>query len=58
MRPLPRRPAATPRKRLFWSVVPALALGAMAAALVPRGYDAGALLLALARRRRKPEARD
>jgi len=46
MRPLPRRPVATPRKRLFWSVLAALALGAMAAALVPRGYDAGWLLLA------------
>jgi hypothetical protein len=43
---LPRRPAATPRKRLFWSVLAALTLGAMAAALVPRGYDAGWLLLA------------
>jgi hypothetical protein len=46
MRTLPRRPAATPRKRLVWSVMAALALGAMAAALVPRGYDAGWLLLA------------
>jgi hypothetical protein len=46
MRTLPRRPVATPRKRLFWSVLAALALGAMAAALVPRGYDAGWLLLA------------
>ena len=46
MRTLPRRPAATPRKRLVWSVLAALALGAMAAALVPRGYDAGWLLLA------------
>jgi hypothetical protein len=46
MRQLPRRPAATPRKRLVWSVVPVLALGAMAAALLPRGYDAGRLLLA------------
>jgi hypothetical protein len=43
---LPRRPAVTPRKRLFWSVTAALALGAMAAALVPRGYDAGWLLFA------------
>ncbi len=43
---LPRRPATTPRQRLFWSVTAALALGAMAAALVPRGYDAGSLLLA------------
>jgi hypothetical protein len=46
MRTLPRRPAATPRKRLLGSVLAALALGAMAAALVPRGYDAGWLLLA------------
>jgi hypothetical protein len=46
MRTLPRRPAETPRKRLFWSVLAALALGAIAAALVPRGYDAGWLLLA------------
>ena len=46
MSKLPRRPAATPRKRVFWSVTAALALGAMAAALVPRGYDAGWLLLA------------
>ena len=35
-----------PRKRLVWAVLAALALGAMAAALVPRGYDAGWLLLA------------
>src|SRR5512144_634543 len=46
MRTLPRRPAATPRKRLVGSVLAALALGAMAAALVPRGYEAGWLLLA------------
>jgi hypothetical protein len=43
---LPAKPAAMPRKRLAWAVVPALAFGAMAAALVPRGYDAGWLLLA------------
>jgi hypothetical protein len=35
-----------PRKRLFWPVLAALALGAAAAALVPRGYDAGWLLMA------------
>jgi hypothetical protein len=35
-----------PRKRLAWSVVPALAFVGMAAALLPRGYDAGWLLLA------------
>jgi hypothetical protein len=35
-----------PRRRLVWAVMAALALGAMAAALVPRGYDAGWLLLA------------
>ena len=46
MSPLPPKPAAMPRKRLAWAVVPALAFGAMAAALVPRGYDAGWLLLA------------
>src|SRR5262249_49013833 len=43
---LPRKPPPMPRKRLAWAVIPALALGAMAAALVPRGYDAGFLLLA------------
>ena len=43
---LPHKPPPMPRKRLAWSVIPALALGAMAAALVPRGYDAGFLLLA------------
>ena len=35
-----------PRKRLVWTVVPALAFVGMAAALVPRGYEAGWLLLA------------
>src|SRR5215471_12681665 len=43
---LPRKPLPMPRKRLVWSVVPALALLGMAAALAPRGYDAGWLLLA------------
>jgi hypothetical protein len=46
MGPLPPKPAAMPRKRLVWSVMAALALGAVAAALLPRGYDAGWLLLA------------
>src|SRR5262249_8479951 len=43
---LPHKPPPMPRKRLAWSVIPALALGAMAAALLPRWYDAGFLLLA------------
>src|SRR5215467_275424 len=46
MGPLPRKPLSMPRKRLVWSVVPALALLGMAAALVPRGFDSGWLLLA------------
>ena len=46
MSSLPRKPRPTPRRRVFWSVTAALALGAMAAALVPRGFDAGWLLLA------------
>ena len=46
MSPLPAKPAAMPRKRLVWPVMGALALGAMVAALGPRGYDAGWLLLA------------
>jgi hypothetical protein len=46
MSPLPPKPAAMPRKRAFWPVVAALALAAVAAALVPRGYEAGWLLLA------------
>ena len=46
MRPLPPGFFATRRRRLVWPVMAALALGAMAAALVPRGYDAGWLLLA------------
>jgi hypothetical protein len=35
-----------PRKRVVWAAVPALAFVGMAAALVPRGYDAGWLILA------------
>jgi hypothetical protein len=46
MRSLPCKPVATPRRRVFWSVTAALALLGMAAALVPRGFDAGWLLLA------------
>jgi len=46
MSSLPCKPRPTPRRRLFWAVTAALALGAMAAALVPRGFDAGWLLLA------------
>ena len=46
MGPLPAKPVPTPRKRLVWSVMAALGLGAMAAALVPRGYESGWLLLA------------
>lgn len=46
MGPLPRKPLPQPRKRLVWAVVPALAFVGMAAALVPRGYEAGWLLLA------------
>src|SRR5262249_47879496 len=45
MRPLPPGFFATRRRRLVWPVMAALALGAMAAALVPRRYDAGWLLL-------------
>ena len=43
---LPPKPLPMPRKRLVWPVMALLALGAMAAALVPRWYDAGFLLLA------------
>src|SRR5262249_48798816 len=43
---LPPKPLPMPRKRLVWPVMALLALGAMAAALLPRWYDAGFLLLA------------
>jgi hypothetical protein len=46
MRPFPDGRAAMQRRRILWPVVAALALASAAAALVPRGFDAGRLLLA------------
>lgn len=46
MRPLAHGHFAMPRKRILWPVLATLALAAGAAALAPRGFDAGWLLLA------------